>query len=131
MERMGVVVELSQPAKQGRVVSAGQGRPARQPREEVLIGKVHQPFEAAKIGIVQRLDGRIREPAQQQVHFADAAMPSSKTQTPPANIGVGKHEILVLSQPASGASSRSGRPYIAMGAACVMSAAAQIRDASR
>ncbi|MFI5015199.1 MAG: hypothetical protein ACHQAY_22925 [Hyphomicrobiales bacterium] len=47
-------------------------------------------------------------------------MPSAKTQTPPANLGVGKHEIQVLSRSGRRASRRSGRPYIALAATCVI-----------
>ena len=89
-------------------------RLASQPGEDVVIGNFHELLEAAKIGIVQCLDRRIRKTTHQQVHFANAAMPSTKTQPPQANLGIGKHEFLVQWQALRGASGRFGRSYIAM-----------------
>jgi hypothetical protein len=126
IERMGVVVESLQLVEERRIVIGRHRRLARQPGENILIGKFHQLLEAAKIGLIERRDRRIRECAHQEVHFANAAMPSPKTQTPPANLGVGKPDTPVLSLPAGGASSRSGRLYIAMASTRVIVAKSHV-----
>ena len=69
------------------------GRQPGEPGEDLLVGKLHQPLEKAKLTLVEAREPRIRECAQQQIHFANAAVPSAKSQPPPANLGIGKHEF--------------------------------------
>ena len=133
MYGMSVIVEAFQLAEQWGVVPLGTRGLAGEPGEDVVIGNIEQRLEPGELVLVERIERRIRETAHQEVHFAYAAMPSTKTQPSPAYVTVRSHEILARSQPVSSvprdALRRAGTPYIAAPARCVIVADAQGRNA--
>jgi hypothetical protein len=99
MYGMSVIVEAFQLAEQGGIVSLGARGLAGEPGEDVVIGHVEQCLETGELAFVKRVERRIRETAHQEVHFAYAAVPSTKTQPSPAYVSIRRHEILARSQP--------------------------------
>ncbi len=117
---MSVIVEAFELAEKGRVVRPRHWGLSDQPGEDLLVGEFHQLLERAKLAFIEARELRVRESPHQQVHFAHAAMPSTKTQPPPANLGVGKHELRALSLRRGDVPIDAGRPYIARPARRVM-----------
>jgi len=123
---MGVIVKAFQPAEERRILARRDRRLACQPGKDIVIGKLHYLFEAAQTVVVELLYRGIREASQQKVHFANAAVPRTKTQPPPADLWIGMHDTLAKpSEPARSSTSQAGGPYIATAAAPVIVAGRQ------
>jgi len=89
---MSVIVKALQFAEQRRVVTLGHARLTREPGEDLLIGKLHKGFETLKLVLLEARELGVSEPPHEQIHFANAAVPSAKAQPPQANLDVRMHE---------------------------------------
>jgi len=128
---MSVIVKPFQMTKKRRVEDRRNLCLIREPGEDVVVRDLQQLLEAPQILLLQLFDRRIRETAQQQVHFAYAAMPSAKAQPPAADFRVRRHEILAQLRPVTKSPEPARRPYIAASMAAVIVARPQGRIASR